>query len=40
MISRGADKSHYPWPYNFSRNMPWEEEGFDNWKLKNGYEND
>ncbi len=38
--SRNADKSHYPWPYSFSRNMPWEHEGFENWKLKNGYEND
>lgn len=31
-------KSNYPWPYNFSRNLPWEEEGFENWKIKNGYE--
>ncbi|MGG5208967.1 acyltransferase [Chryseobacterium sp. MIQD13] len=37
---KNADKSHYPWPYNFSRNLPWEDEGFENWKLKNGYEND
>lgn len=38
--SRETGASHYPWPYNFSRNMPWEEEGFNSWKLKNGYEND
>lgn len=22
---------HYPWPYNFSRYMPWEKDGFDKW---------
>ncbi|BFO65960.1 DapH/DapD/GlmU-related protein [Chryseobacterium sp. KCF3-3] len=38
--SKNGKKSHYPWPYNFSRNMPWEHEGFENWKLNNGYEND
>ncbi|MBK1894414.1 N-acetyltransferase [Chryseobacterium paridis] len=37
---KGTDASHYPWPINFSRNMPWEQEGFENWKLKSGYEND
>lgn len=40
LISKKTGKSHYPWPDNFSRNMPWEKEGFDSWKLKNGYEND
>lgn len=40
MISKKTGKSHYPWPNNFSRGMPWEEEGFDIWKVKNGYDND
>ena len=40
MKSKATGKSHYPWPYNFNRGMPWAEEGFDLWKLKNGYEND
>lgn len=38
--SKETGLSHYPWPANFKRGMPWEKEGFDNWKLKNGYEND
>ena len=40
MKSKTSEKSHYPWPYNFNRGMPWENEGFDVWKLSNGYEND
>jgi len=28
---RVTGESHYPWPYRFSRGMPWEECGFDNW---------
>ncbi len=38
--SKENDKSHYPWPYNFERGMPWEDIGFNKWKIKNGYEND
>ncbi|UBB88548.1 hypothetical protein J4771_06545 [Candidatus Kaistella beijingensis] len=38
--SRETGKSHYPWPYNFERGMPWENIGFEKWKLENGYEND
>lgn len=26
---------HYPWPYSFSTGMPWEEEGFEQWRKKN-----
>lgn len=26
---------HYPWMKNFDRNMPWKDEGFDNWAAKN-----
>jgi UDP-3-O-[3-hydroxymyristoyl] glucosamine N-acyltransferase len=40
MKSRETGKSHYPWPYNFSRGLPWEKQGFDEWKKDNGYEND
>lgn len=29
--SRETGKSHYPWPYNFERGMPWKEKGFDQW---------
>ena len=24
-------ETHYPWRYHFSRAMPWESDGFDNW---------
>jgi len=33
--SRETGKSHYPWPANFSRGMPWEKVGYEEWK-KNG----
>lgn len=29
--------SHYPWPYHFDRNMPWENIGFEKWKKENDY---
>lgn len=38
--SRETGLSHYPWPQNFDRGMPWSEIGFDKWKIENGYEND
>lgn len=28
------DSSHYPWPLNFERGMPWEELGFAAWESK------
>ncbi|MEN9742676.1 MAG: hypothetical protein RLZZ65_481 [Bacteroidota bacterium] len=28
---RITGESHYPWPYNFSRGMPWENIGYENW---------
>lgn len=28
-------KRHYPWQYNFDRNMPWEHIGFENWRKNN-----
>ncbi|WP_407403367.1 DapH/DapD/GlmU-related protein [Chryseobacterium sp.] len=40
MKNRETGISHYPWPYNFDRGMPWIEEGFEKWKVKNGFEND
>ena len=36
--SKETGISHYPWPYNFDRGMPWENEGFELWKTKNGYD--
>lgn len=38
--SKETGNSHYPWPYQFERGMPWENIGFDKWKIENGYEND
>lgn len=40
MKTKNIDNSHYPWPYNFDRGMPWADIGFENWKKLNGYEND
>lgn len=40
MKSKETGSSHYPWPYNFDRGMPWEGIGFEQWKINNGYEND
>lgn len=34
IINRETGKRQYPWPYNFSRNMPWEGMDYDVW-LKN-----
>lgn len=28
---RETGDAHYPWPYRFERNMPWQGMGFDNW---------
>jgi acetyltransferase-like isoleucine patch superfamily enzyme len=33
--SKETQKSHYPWPYNFERGMPWEGIGFDEWEKAN-----
>ena len=27
-------KDHYPWPYFFDRNMPWEDIGYEKWLNK------
>lgn len=38
---RTTGESHYPWPYRFSRRMPWEGIGYDNWvKERNSNKND
>lgn len=29
--SKENKRPHYPWPYNFDRNLPWKEIGFDEW---------
>lgn len=26
---------HYPWPYHFDRNMPWQEMGYEQWRVLN-----
>lgn len=31
LISRETGKSHYPWPYNFDRGMPWKDIGYEKW---------
>ncbi len=32
--SKEDGKSHYPWPENFDRSMPWENTGYQNWLKK------
>lgn len=34
IVSKETGLSHYPWPYNFERGMPWEGIGYDNWLNK------
>lgn len=34
VVDRETGESHYPWPYNFNRGMPWAEIGYEEW-LKN-----
>lgn len=29
--SKDNKRPHYPWPYNFERNLPWRDGGFDEW---------
>ena len=31
IIDRETGKSHYPWPYRFDRNMPWQGVGYEQW---------
>lgn len=31
MFNNETKRRQYPWPYNFSRNMPWKECGYDEW---------
>lgn len=38
IIDRATGKPHYPWPYCFNRNMPWETIGFAEWEKKNNIE--
>lgn len=33
--SRVTGESHYPWPYRFSKGMPWNEIGFKEWQKEN-----
>lgn len=32
--SRETQTSHYPWPFNFERGMPWQDIGYEKWKNK------
>jgi acetyltransferase-like isoleucine patch superfamily enzyme len=34
--SRETGAAHYPWPYRFSRGMPWESIGFEAWMKQEG----
>lgn len=38
IIDIETGEPHYPWPYSFDRNMPWENIGFAEWAKKNGFE--
>ncbi|MBO9674985.1 MAG: hypothetical protein J7577_16175 [Sphingobacteriaceae bacterium] len=38
IISKETGLSHYPWPYNFKRGMPWEDIGYDKWLKKQDYD--
>jgi len=29
--SSNSERSYYPWPYQFSRGMPWQDMGYENW---------
>lgn len=31
IIDRETGKSHYPWPFRFERNMPWQGVGYEQW---------
>jgi len=33
---RVTGESHYPWPYRFTRGMPWSDKGFDEWEKEFG----
>lgn len=32
ILSRETGQPHYPWPFRFTRGMPWAERGFEEWK--------
>lgn len=34
IIDRNTGQSHYPWPYNFDRGMPWQGMNYDEWLRK------
>jgi len=35
IVDRETGGQHYPWPYRFSRNMPWDGVGFEQWIKEN-----
>ena len=40
IINAITHKRQYPWPYNFTRNMPWEEIGYEQWLNLNTEKNE
>lgn len=38
VIDRETGEKHYPWPLHFSRYMPWQEVGYENWINNNKIE--
>lgn len=39
LFNIATNKRHYPWPYNFKRGMPWENESFERWSKQNNKKN-
>lgn len=37
IINKETGEHHYPWPYRFSRNMPWDKIGFETWEKNCDY---
>lgn len=35
IVDRETGEKHYPWPYHFDRNMPWENKDYDEWQKLN-----
>ena len=35
VIDRETGEAHYPWPFRFGRNMPWQEMGYEQWIKEN-----
>ncbi|NEU10008.1 N-acetyltransferase [Flavihumibacter sp. R14] len=33
ILSKEKSGSHYPWPYNYDKGLPWEKQNFDEWAV-------